>query len=97
MEMDMHHFLSRTSAVVLNDVAFLNSRCSASRAGNTGEHPSNAGGGGFTEIHHGCLGLFGNHQSMPRGQGVDVQERQRQVVFVDAVAGDGSIENAAED
>ena len=40
---------------------------------------------------------FGNHQSVPRGQGVDVQERQRQIVFVDAVAGDGSIENAAED
>ena len=51
----------------------------------------------FTEIHDGRLGLFGNHQGVPRGQGVDVQERQRQIVFVDAVAGDGSIENAAED
>ena len=97
MEMDMHHFLSGTSAVVLNDVAFLNSRRSASSAGDTRKHPANAGGGFFTEIHHGCLGLFGNHQSMPRGQGVDVQERQRQIVFVDAVAGDGSIDNAAED
>lgn len=97
MEMDMHHFLPRTSAIVLNDVAFLNTRRSASSAGDAGQHPANAGGRCFTEIHDGRLGLFGNHQGVPRGQGVDVQERQRQIVFVDAVAGDGSIENAAED
>ena len=85
------------AAIVLNDVAFLNSRRSASSAGDAGQHPANAGGGCFTEIHDGRLRLFGNHQGVPRGQGVDVQERQRQIVFVDAVAGDGSIENAAED
>ena len=44
MEMDMHHFLPCTSAIVLNDVAFLNTRRSASRAGDAGEHPANAGG-----------------------------------------------------
>ena len=43
MEMDMHHFLPRTSAIVLNDVAFLNTRRSASSAGDAGEYSANPG------------------------------------------------------
>lgn len=43
MEMDMHHFLSRAGTIVLNDVAFLNSRRFASGAGDAGEYSANPG------------------------------------------------------
>ena len=43
MEMDMHHFLSRAGTIVLNDVAFLNSRRCASGAGDAGEYSANPG------------------------------------------------------
>ena len=48
MEMDMHHFLSRTSAVVLNDVALFDSGRSTRGAGDAGQHPANACGRLFT-------------------------------------------------
>lgn len=44
MKMDMHHFLSCTSTIVLNDVAFLNSGRGTSGARDAGKHPADSCG-----------------------------------------------------
>ena len=44
MKMHMHHFLSRTSTIVLNDVALLDSGRGTRGAGDAGQHPANSCG-----------------------------------------------------
>jgi hypothetical protein len=67
------------------------------RAAEPRQHPADRRGRLVRQLVELGLGLLRDHQRMPQGQRVDVQERQHVLVLVHLVAGDLAAQDLAED
>ena len=81
--MHVTHGLVGRGAVILQDVEVPGPRGLAHRTAQTRQHSTNGGGGFIRQLVQRFSRLFWDDQSMAVGYGVNVQEGQHVLVFVD--------------
>lgn len=92
----MEHTLPRVRPVILKYVALLSAHHRADRPADPWQHPPQRTCELVRKLAHGCRRFLGNDQGVPRGERVQIEDRDHMGVLVQLLSGDLATNNLAE-